>query len=181
MRARPAAAGIQASNLSVRSISGVTSRETAFRRQRRIRASGRNLGVSRRPDRNLGVEFERQPNLGVNSSAPNLGAKFELQIRASGGGRNGDPDCRVSGCMYVFMYVCMYVCMYVYVYMYIHIRICIYISVYIYIKMCMYMYVSICIYTHVYIDTWYPPLSRNLQFVRDHLDRDTANISEMCI
>ena len=59
---------------------------------------GRNLGVSRRPDRNLGVEFERQPNLGVNSSAPNLGAKFELQIRASGGGRNGDPDCRVSAC-----------------------------------------------------------------------------------
>ena len=50
---------------------------------------GRNLGVSRRPDRNLGVEFERQPNVGVNSSAPNLGAKFELQMRASGGDEMG--------------------------------------------------------------------------------------------
>ena len=52
-------------------------------------SAGRNLFVSGRPDQNLGVEFERQPNLGVNSSAPNLGATFELQIRASGGDEMG--------------------------------------------------------------------------------------------
>ena len=78
---------------------------------------GRNLGVSRRPDRNLGVEFERQPNLGVNSSAPNLGAKFELQIRASGGGRNGDPDRRVSVSIYISKHILVHVCVYRHMYL----------------------------------------------------------------
>ena len=72
---------------------------------------GRNLGVSRRPDRNLGVEFERQPNLGVNSSAPNLGAKFKLQIRASGGDEMGTQiavSLDIHVCVYIYVDICMY-------------------------------------------------------------------------